>query len=467
MTVMPQTQWKHPSVVALSADADPVKAITQKARNLVFQAIEAGWKGPPFDPVELAELRGIQIEARADVSEARLIPRPNGKFTIQFNPDRPRNRIRYSIAHEIAHTLFPDAARRIRQRISYRNRTGRHEPGHWQLEVLCDLAAAEILMPIGEGGELQKTPVEIDSLIGHQREYQVSMEAVLLRVMRLTARSCAAFAAARIEQPQQSRPIFRVDYCIGAEAWRRRPRLRGRLIRSPVLSQCTAIGYTAKGNERWWSGGPQLRVEGVGVPPFAGSIYPRIIGLLLDDGQEAKASDIEWLIGDATSPQVDGKAVIAHIVNDKTPNWGRGFGLALAKRWPQAREEFRRWTLSDKNNLRLGRTHATKLTDKLYAFQMVAQRGYKPGPRPLIRYQHLDSCLGHLATFAAGRSASVHMPLIGTGYAGGRWSVIEEIIRERLTKLGVPVTVYGLPGQVRPPDAALREPSQLTLDLAR
>ncbi|THA79646.1 hypothetical protein E6R60_03350 [Streptomyces sp. A0642] len=38
--------------------------------------------------------------------------------------------------------------------------------------------------------------------------------------------------------------------------------------------------------------------------------------------------------------------------------------------------------------------------------------------------------------------ASVHMPRIGCGLAGGTWSRIEPLIEKRLTGRGIPVTVY-------------------------
>jgi hypothetical protein len=46
---------------------------------------------------------------------------------------------------------------------------------------------------------------------------------------------------------------------------------------------------------------------------------------------------------------------------------------------------------------------------------------------------------------AKGLNASVHMPRIGTGQAGGSWPVVEEIISETLTKVGIKVLVYDLP----------------------
>src|SRR6266571_4941742 len=111
---MPTAFWTNPSVLALSHGRDPVDAITADARALVFKAQESGWKGPPFDPFALAELLGIQALPTPEVLDARTVPLGESRFRIEYNPDRPRRRIRYSLFHEIAHTLFPDCARMIR-----------------------------------------------------------------------------------------------------------------------------------------------------------------------------------------------------------------------------------------------------------------------------------------------------------------------------------------------------------------
>ena len=50
--------------------------------------------------------------------------------------------------------------------------------------------------------------------------------------------------------------------------------------------------------------------------------------------------------------------------------------------------------------------------------------------------------LGRLADEAAELDASVHMPRIGCGLAGGKWSRIEPLVTERLVNKGVAVTVY-------------------------
>src|SRR5205085_99091 len=82
-------------------------AVTTAARALVFEAIEDGWSGPPFDPFELADRKGIRIVPRQDLYDARLVADDAGP-RIEFNPTRPQGRVRFSIAHELAHTFFPD-----------------------------------------------------------------------------------------------------------------------------------------------------------------------------------------------------------------------------------------------------------------------------------------------------------------------------------------------------------------------
>jgi hypothetical protein len=59
-----------------------------------------------------------------------------------------------------------------------------------------------------------------------------------------------------------------------------------------------------------------------------------------------------------------------------------------------------------------------------------------------VRYEAIDAGLALLADKALELEASVHMPRIGCGLAGGKWSRVEPLISERLVARGVPVTVY-------------------------
>src|SRR5260221_1168024 len=96
----------HWSVVALSEEGDPIDRIPSKASSMGLDAMQAGWAGPPFDHFKLAEHMGIAVVPREDIPDARIVQLANGRFQIEFNPNRPRGRVRYSIAHDLAHTLF-------------------------------------------------------------------------------------------------------------------------------------------------------------------------------------------------------------------------------------------------------------------------------------------------------------------------------------------------------------------------
>ena len=95
--------------------------------------------------LSLAEHRSIPVVPRTDVRDARTICGPGDTPVIEYNPNRPKARIRFSICHELAHTLFPDCTREVRNRLYHAETT----PVSYELEMLCNLAAAEFLLPIG------------------------------------------------------------------------------------------------------------------------------------------------------------------------------------------------------------------------------------------------------------------------------------------------------------------------------
>ena len=51
---------------------------------------------------------------------------------------------------------------------------------------------------------------------------------------------------------------------------------------------------------------------------------------------------IKHIIGDATNPPRTSPAIIVHCCND-IGAWGRGFVLALSRRWKEPEREYRAW----------------------------------------------------------------------------------------------------------------------------
>lgn len=79
---------------------------------------------------------------------------------------------------------------------------------------------------------------------------------------------------------------------------------------------------------------------------------------------------------------------------------------------------------------------------------MVAQHRVTVKGRPAeppIRYAALAQCLEKLRPEAVARRASVHMPRICCGLAGGRWEEVEPLLVRHLAAAGVAVMVYDLP----------------------
>lgn len=147
---------------------------------------------------------------------------------------------------------------------------------------------------------------------------------------------------------------------------------------------------------------------------------------------------ITYLKGDATEPVGDGPKIIAHVTNN-SGGWGRGFVLAVSKRW-SAPERNYRITVPD-----LGDVDHVWVEENLWVANMCAQNGYTSRDRPVaVDYAALGICLDDVAFRATDLDASVHMPRIGCGLGGGRWEIVEALLNQRLVANGVKVTVYDL-----------------------
>ena len=152
---------------------------------------------------------------------------------------------------------------------------------------------------------------------------------------------------------------------------------------------------------------------------------------------------ITFIKGDATCPEAKGTKFICHICNG-IGGWGKGFVLAISKRWEEPEAVYRAWYANRKsNNFSLGAVQFVQVEPWIWIANLVAQRGVKKGSNgPPIRYDALRECLAKVAEKATERTASIHMPRMGCGLAGGKWELIEPIIVETLCTRGLSVTVY-------------------------
>lgn len=149
------------------------------------------------------------------------------------------------------------------------------------------------------------------------------------------------------------------------------------------------------------------------------------------------------ITGDATSPQAGGPKIIAHVCND-LGGWGKGFVLAISRRWPEPESAYRQWHRERSgNDFGLGATQLVQVRPDVWVANMVAQRGIRSGSNgPPIRYDAVERCLASVAGHAVRLAATVHLPRIGCGLAGGRWERIEPLIAGALCARDVATTVY-------------------------
>ena len=148
---------------------------------------------------------------------------------------------------------------------------------------------------------------------------------------------------------------------------------------------------------------------------------------------------INYVKGDATSPQGEGLKIIPHVCND-IGGWGSGFVVALSRKWSEPERHYRA-----KNEYVLGDVDFIKVEDDIIVANMIAQHNVitnlKAGDKPPIRYYALTEAMYKVNEFAKQSNASIHAPMFGSGLAGGDWNKIEDILR-RVTS--VPVTIYKL-----------------------
>lgn len=161
------------------------------------------------------------------------------------------------------------------------------------------------------------------------------------------------------------------------------------------------------------------------------------------------SAGIQYRIGDATRPSADGPKIIVHVCND-VGAWGRGFVLALSKRFKEPERAFKHWAAGKMEHpYTLGQVQFVQVEPELWVANLVGQHGIarKNGPSstPPVRYEAIREGLSRVRSEAERLNATLHMPRLGAGLAGGDWNIIEATIDEELCQHGLAVTVYDLP----------------------
>ena len=129
------------------------------------------------------------------------------------------------------------------------------------------------------------------------------------------------------------------------------------------------------------------------------------------------------LVGNAMEPRTRGNKIIAHVCNDKR-YWGLGFTKSIDEKNLEPRKNY----LATKT-FNIGDVHYVEINDNTWVANMIAMKGTRSAYNPVpLQYDGLQKCLQDLNLFCLTKDATIHIPRIGCGLAGGSWRRVREII---------------------------------------
>ena len=117
--------------------------------------------------------------------------------------------------------------------------------------------------------------------------------------------------------------------------------------------------------------------------------------------------------------------------------------MAITKRWKQPEQQYRQWFKSN-DKFSLGQVQFVQVEKELWVANLIGQHKINKdenGNAP-IRYEAILEGLEKVAQFAIDKKATIHMPRIGCGLAGGTWDKIEPLINKSLLENELETYVY-------------------------
>lgn len=207
-----QAPHHHESIRALMTEAldgeSPEQVIRRKAQQIVSK-YRPLWMGPPFCPRSLADLEGIVVEeALSDIPSDGWIFSRGGRVYIQHAKGQSEERIRFTICHELGHTLFPDCFKRERMRT-------RVEKAEREFESLCDAAASEFLFPQAEFlSDMGSGRLNANGLKQLATRYHASVDATAWRIVQLSQIPVCVVFARYVEPVGKGVTSLKVKYAV-------------------------------------------------------------------------------------------------------------------------------------------------------------------------------------------------------------------------------------------------------------
>lgn len=193
--------------------------IVSRARLLVKKLIELrGHDRPPFSPLDFAKFYGINEIKQEELGDlAGILLRFFDGPVIRLNQKDSPVRQNFSCAHEIAHLLYDELKLdRYVKTIEFRSYIlGSDRAREKAKERLCDVAAAELLMPgIIFQNHLSDICLNINSIEYLANLFEVSIQASAIRIAEVSKEPCITLLWNLGKKPNTKKPSI---------AWRAGP----------------------------------------------------------------------------------------------------------------------------------------------------------------------------------------------------------------------------------------------------
>jgi Zn-dependent peptidase ImmA (M78 family) len=202
---MATKNWTEPLVLGLMAEAqtsDPREAIEAYAEKL---RREADQEVLPIDVEIIASVKGVRSRRGLHEFAGRIYVEADGQLVMDLNAEDSSERQRFTCAHEMMHTAFPNFSEEKRYRL---DATVESKPLNQEEEYLCDLGAAALLMPAPLLGDYSLTENGLAGVRKLSAEAKVSLEAAGNRLAELSNKPVAFMVFEHGHKPAD-RPLLR------------------------------------------------------------------------------------------------------------------------------------------------------------------------------------------------------------------------------------------------------------------
>ena len=266
MTKAANTREIINALVRSTSATGPTHAVRLKARAALEQFCAVfGEPTMPLDIEALASFLGIAQSDDTPIhsEDAELVPVENGRVAIRVNRDRPETRKRFSMAHEVSHTFFPHYQLKLWCRTDARFR--RRENPDDLLEMLCDVGASELVMPLPWFLNDAVAVTSGEGLLELAKKYNTSREATLRRFAETSERNVQAVFFSWKLKPTEKRGWSRQQQHLFGAPDDARPSKKLRIDYSIPSPMAADAGYFLPSDKSVENAGP-LDAAAVGTP---------------------------------------------------------------------------------------------------------------------------------------------------------------------------------------------------------